>query len=172
MKFEYYNKYINRNTLWKYDLNEIYQHKEVFANLIKDLIKPFKKTKIDKIVGLEALGFITGSAVAMNLKVGFVPVRKGNKLPLKKKDKIQISHVDYSGKKKTFEINKNSIKKGDKILIVDDWVETGTQVKCAIKLIEKLDGKVVGISTIVTEKKKKTQILFDKYNLKAIEIMK
>ena len=63
------------------------------------------------------------------------------------------------------------LKKGDKILIVDEWIETGTQMKASIKLIEELGGIIIGISTLCSHKNKQTQILFEKYNLKAIRII-
>jgi len=78
------------------------------------------------------------------------------------------SFVDYSKNRKTFEINKNSIKKGDRVLIVDEWIETGTQLKASIKLVEKLGGEVIGISALNVDKNDKTRLLFEKYNLKPI----
>lgn len=170
MKYAYYDKYINKKTKIRYDVTPIFGNPKVFSNLVNDLIKPFRKTKFDKIVGLDALGFIIGGAISNKLKIGFVPVRKGEKLPGLKK--IKTSFIDYTKKKKTFEMNKGSIKKGDKILIVDEWIETGSQVKAAIKLIEKQGGKVIGISAIAAHKEPKTKILFERYNCKAINIPK
>ena len=67
-------------------------------------------------------------------------------------------------------MGKGSIKKGDKVLIVDEWLETGSQVKAAIKLIEKQGGKIIGITVLAAEKNSKNKILFDKYNCKAIRV--
>lgn len=64
-----------------------------------------------------------------------------------------------SGEKKSLEINKNAIAKGEKFLLVDDGVETGTQIKAAIKLIKKSGGKVVGISSIGIQNNKKTEFI-------------
>lgn len=168
MKYEYYDEYINKKTKFRYDVTPIFQHPKVFSNLVTDLIKPFKDKKSDVIVGLDALGFIIGGAMAHKLKIGFVPVRKGGKLPGVKGTVIRHSFVDYTGKKKSFEMNKGSINKGAKVLIVDEWVETGSQIKSAIKLIEKQGGKVIGVTALCAEKNSKTKILFEKYNLKAI----
>jgi len=168
MKYEYYNKFINKNTVSRYDVTPIFESSEVFSNLINDLVKPFKKIKFDKVVGLDALGFIIGGAISNKLQVGFVPIRKRGKLPGIKGTVLRTSFIDYSKNKKTFEINKSSIKKGDKILIVDEWIETGSQMKSAIKLIEKLGGMIIGISTLRAHKNNKTRILFEKYNCKAI----
>ena len=125
-------------------------------------------SKIDKIVALDALGFVLGSAMANKLETGLVLARKGGKLPRKQKNLLKQFFTDYTKTKKLFEISKNAIKKGDKILIVDEWIETGAQVKAVIKLVEKAQGKIIGISVLSAEKNTKTKILFDKYNLKTI----
>jgi adenine phosphoribosyltransferase len=170
MKYEYYDKCINKNTKGRCDVTPVFEDPKVFSNLIDDLVKPFKDVKFNKIVGLDALGFIIGGALSNRLKIGFVPVRKGGKLPGINDSVLRDEFVDYTKKSKSFEINKFAIKKGDKVLIVDEWIETGTQVKSAIKLIEKLGGEVVGISTLAVDKSEKTNELFDDYNLRAIKI--
>jgi len=170
MNYDYYDSYINKNTTGRCDVTPLFENFEVFTRLIGDLIKPFKNVKFDKIVGLDALGFVLGGAMAIRMKKGFVPVRKGGGLPGVKGTVVRTSFVDYSKNRKIFEMNNNSIKKDDKVLIVDEWIETGTQVKASIRLIEKLGGKVIGISTLNIDKNNKTRILFEKYNLKAIHI--
>ena len=67
MKFEYYDKYIGKRTTWKYDTTPIYANPKVLCNLVDDLIRPFKN--FNKVVSLEALGFIIGGAIAHKLKV-------------------------------------------------------------------------------------------------------
>jgi len=170
MNYDYYEKYINKNTPGRCDVTPLFENPEVFSRLIDDLIEPFKDTKFDKIVGLDALGFVLGGAMAIKMKKGFVPLRKGGRLPGVKGTVVRTSFVDYSKNRKTFEINKNSIKKGDKVLIVDEWIETGTQLKASIKLIEQLGGKVIGISALNVDENDKTRFLFEKYNLKPIHI--
>lgn len=171
MDYKYYDALINKKPKSRYDITPIFQHSKAFSNLIIDLIKPFENTDFNKIVGLEALEFILGGAIAYKLNKGFVPVRKGGKLPGIKETVIRASFTDYTENKKTFEMNKNAIKKGDKVLIVDDWIETGAQVKSAIRLIEKQGGKVVGITALCAERTSKTEILFEKYNCKAIKVL-
>ena len=171
MEYQYYDQYINKKTSGRCDITPLFENPEVFSRLLNDMIKPFKKVQFNKIVGLEALGFIIGGALAQKKKVGFVPIRKEGKLPGIKNTVLKTSFVDYTKTSKSFEINKSAIKKGDKILLVDDWVETGSQMKAAIKLIEKLGGKIIGISVINSHKNKQTKILFDKYNLTTIGII-
>jgi adenine phosphoribosyltransferase len=168
MKYYYYEKYINKNTKNRNDVTPLFRKPLVFSNLINDLIKPFKKSKFNVIAGIDALGFIIGGAMSQKLKLPFVPLRKGGKLPGVKGTVIGTSFVDYTGNKKFIEINKGSFKRGDKVLIVDEWIETGAQVKAAIELVEKEGAKVVGISTLFAEKTPKTRILFEKYNLNSI----
>lgn len=181
MDFEYYSKHMDwetfkRPTKMKWptfrrpDKTTIYENPEVFSNLIKDLIKPIRNEKFNKIVTFEAQGFILGGAIAHKLKKSLVVLRKERGFSSYKLPVIRNSFTDYDGRKKALEIKKSSIRKGDRVLIVDDWINTGAQVKFAIKAIEKLGGKVVAITTLRAHKSRKTQILFDKYNLKAIGI--
>jgi len=169
MKYEYYEKHINKKTNGRYDLTTLFENKRVFSNLINDIIKPFENKKIDKIAGLDAIGFIIGGAVAQKTNKGFLAVRKGGKLPGIKGTVKRAHFTDYTKTRKSIEINKASIKKGDRILLVDEWIETGAQMKSAAKLIESLGGHVVGISVLAAEKNKNTKLLFEKYTLKAIK---
>ncbi len=170
MNFKYYDEIINKNTTIKYDPTTIFENNEAFHNLVIDLSKPFKNNEFNTVVGLESLGLIIGGAVAFYMNKRFVAMRKGNKIPVDDKYKLKSSFVDYSGNQKEFEIRKDSIHKGDKILIVDDWVETGTQAKVAIELIEKLGGKVIGISALCFENNINTRELFTKYKCFGINI--
>lgn len=127
---------------------------DLFKKIIDGLSKPFLKTNIDKVLGAEARGFILGGAVAYKLNSGFVLARKKDKMYQYKYPKNLVYSeecVDYSGLKKGLEVEKDGkgIKKGDKVLIVDDWYGTGGQANAAIRLIEKAGGKVVGISIML-----------------------
>jgi adenine phosphoribosyltransferase len=170
MKFEYYDNFI-RKTKGRSDLIPLFENNSAFSNLLKDLIKPFNKTEFNKILGLESLGFIIAGALSQKTKKDLIIMRKRDKIPGLKKDILITNFIDYTNKNKGFEINKNSIEKNDKVLIVDEWIETGTQIKNAIKLIEKLEAKVIGISVLCAHKNKNTEILFKKYNLNAIRII-
>jgi adenine phosphoribosyltransferase len=166
MKYKYYDKLINKKTRSRYDVTPIFRHPQAFSNLVKDLIKPFRKTRINKIVSLDALGFVLGGAISNELKVGFVPIRKGGKLP--GRNLIRTSFVDYTKKRKTFELNKGAIGRGDRVLIVDEWIETGAQIDAAVRLIERCGGKIIGIATLHVDKNPRTDALCGKYNCKAL----
>jgi adenine phosphoribosyltransferase len=171
MNWNLYKKLIKKGSP-RCDPTPIFDDKVLFQKLIGDLIKPFKNRKITKVVALDALGFIIGGAIAYKLKVGFIPIRKGGKLPQNKKFIRKVSFVDYTKTKKTFEINKGLIKKSDKILLVDEWIHTGSQIKAAIRLIEEEGGNIIGISTIYANRLNKNEMLFKKYNCHAIREVK
>ncbi len=100
---------------------------------------------VDVIVGPEARGFIFGTAVAYNLGVGFVPVRKPGKLP----GEVVSYEYDLEYGSDCLEIHKDAIKKGDRVVIIDDLLATGGTLKACAELIEDLGGNVVGITTLI-----------------------
>ncbi len=172
MKYSHYDTFINKETVGRYDITPLFENSKVFSNLLNDLIKPFENIKFDKIAGLDALGFVIGGALAQKLNVGFICIRKGGKLPGINDTVLKTSSFkDYTNTSKSFEINKSSIKKGEKILIIDDYIETGAQIKASITLIEELGGEIVGITTLCAHKNKQTLVLFEKYHLNAIGII-
>ncbi|WP_417248192.1 adenine phosphoribosyltransferase [Celeribacter sp.] len=112
---------------------------------IDQMLDPFVGTQIDKVVGLEARGFILGGAIAHQLSVGFVPIRKKGKLPgavISEEYKLEYGEA-------IVEIHDDAIAAGEKILLVDDLLATGGTAEAGIKLIERLGGEIVGTSFIV-----------------------
>ncbi|MDD5130727.1 MAG: adenine phosphoribosyltransferase [Candidatus Omnitrophica bacterium] len=127
------------------DVTTLIKNKEAFKKSVDLLAKKFKTKKFDKVVGVEARGFIFGAAVAYKIGAGFVPVRKKGKLPFKA---ISTTYqLEYGTD--TLEIHQDAISSGDKILIIDDLLATGGTVKAVIELIQKLGGKVGGIGFVV-----------------------
>lgn len=138
-------------------------HYETFRKTIKLLIKPFKKIKIDKVVVIETAGLFYGSIIANKLKVPLVPILKGDKIKDREKV-VRREFIDYSGDKKSIEILKGSINSGERILLVDDWFDSGNTGKAAVELIEKFGGKIVGISNVFNKMKKEDETFFKRYN--------
>jgi adenine phosphoribosyltransferase len=101
--------------------------------------------QIDKVVGLEARGFILGGAIAHQLTVGFVPVRKKGKLP--GRTISQDYKLEYG--EAIVEIHDDAIQPGEKILLVDDLLATGGTAEAGIKLIERLGGEIIGCAFVV-----------------------
>ncbi len=105
----------------------------------------YKGRDIDKIVGIDARGFVFGSILAHQLHVGFVPVRKKGKLPFKT---IEASYsLEYG--EDTVEIHEDAIKKGEKVVVVDDLIATGGTVGATVNLVEKLGGDIVECAFVV-----------------------
>lgn len=163
MNYEYYKKYFKEGK--RYDITPLFEDPEVFQNLIQDLSPSIT---YNKIAGIDALGFVLGSALAQKEGVGFIAVRKGGKLP--GKNILRRSFIDYTGTEKSLEINTSSIQKGDTVLVVDDWIETGAQMSAAIALLEELGAEIAGISCISIEKNENTSKFFEKYTINAIKV--
>ena len=168
MDYAYYDNYINKKTKGKYDTTPLFENSKVRKNLIRDLAQPYQNQRVDLVAGLEALGFSYGASVAHELDKGFVHIRKQGKLTGKPPSVLQEQFTDYSGEQKGLEINRNAIKEGDLVLIVDDWIETGAQARTAISLIKQLGGVVQGISVLAAQRTHKNNDLFENYQIHAI----
>ena len=112
---------------------------------IDQLLEPYVGQKIDKVIGLEARGFILGGAVAHQLGVGFVPVRKKGKLP--GKTLSQDYKLEYG--EATVEIHEDALDAGERVLIGDDLLATGGTAVAGIKLVEQLGAQVVSCAFVV-----------------------
>ena len=115
---------------------------QLAVNEMQDLIKDLD---IDVVVGAESRGFIFGTAIAYNLKKGFVMIRKKGKLPCE----TVSEDYDLEYGSATLEMHKDSIKPGQRVVIVDDLIATGGTIKAMIKMIEKLGGIVAGVLVMV-----------------------
>ena len=119
------------------DITTLLKDKEAFKKAVDEMAEKIDKD-VDKIIGIEARGFIFGAALAYKLEKGFVPVRKPGKLPW---DKVSESYeLEYG--EDSIEIHKDAIEAGEKIVIVDDLLATGGTSKACINLVEKLKGEV------------------------------
>ncbi len=116
-----------------------------FRRAIDELVQPLAGAKIDKVAGIEARGFILGGAIAHQLSVGFVPIRKKGKLPYKTiAERYELEYgVDE------VEIHVDAVARGEKVLLVDDLIATGGTATAAIKLLERAGAEVVLCSFVV-----------------------
>lgn len=135
------------------DPTSIYINGDAFHDLLDDLISDLASVKCDVVAGLDAMGFVLGSALATRLKVGFLPIRKAGKLCV---DTDSVAFSNYSGRTQHMEMRKPAFSAGTKVLLVDQWVETGGTVDGAIRLIERQGGTVAGLVTIVMENNEQT----------------
>lgn len=147
------------------DLSKLFADRKVFDAAIQDMANPFRNASINKVVSLDALGFVFGSLIAKELGVGLVLFRKEGKVPV---EKNSIKFTDYTKIEKTFEVASKAIQLSDKILIVDEWSETGSQLKAAISLVEQCGGNVVGVSCFNIDKAVKEDLALSKYQLHSV----
>ena len=127
------------------DITPLLADPAAFRHAIQQFLSHYRNRGITVVASAESRGFIFGSVLAYELGVGFVPLRKPGKLPFKKIR--QEFQTEYSTD--AFEIHEDAIKKGDKVLIVDDLIATGGTAKAAADLIEKLGGKVAGFAFLI-----------------------
>lgn len=144
----------------RYDVTPLFADFESFSALVEELLAQSSTIEFDYVAGIDALGFILGTALSFRALKGFIPIRKGGKLPV---ETLSVNFVDYSGQEKSLEIRADAIKPGARVLLVDEWIETGAQVNAAIELIERLKGVVIGIATINIDENKETEKLKKKY---------
>ncbi len=171
-RFSRYARLIDPTTRTRCDVTPIFDNAETFEHLIQDLAKPFRSKQVDKVAGLEALGFVLGAGVALKLNTGFVPIRKAGELSRIGKAVHQVSFTDYSGRKKTLEVSRDAILPNERVLLVDDWMETGAQIQAAMRLVQTCGGKTVGVSVLAAEHNKKTDALFRKGLIFSIGVMR
>ncbi|MDI6737894.1 MAG: adenine phosphoribosyltransferase [Nanoarchaeota archaeon] len=127
------------------DITTLLKDAQGFRKVIDEFVQRYTGVPIDVIVGLEARGFILGGALAHQLGKGFVPIRKKGKLPAE----VERHEYELEYGKDTIEIHKDAIKKGDKVLIVDDLLATGGTSLAAAALVEKLGGNIVEMAFVI-----------------------
>ncbi|XP_048017178.1 adenine phosphoribosyltransferase isoform X2 [Megalobrama amblycephala] len=130
------------------DPSRLYCNSQALSDCVKDLLKPFQNETIDLVAGIDAMGFILGSAVAMSLGKGFLAIRKAGHLCVQT---LTQDYSDYSGREKLMEVRVDVLKPGLRVLIVDQWIETGGTMRAAIKLVENQGATVVGIAAVAIE---------------------
>ena len=138
---------IPKDSIEIYDLLPVFKDRKLFTEIVKYLSAPYIG-KIDIVASPEAIGWILGVAVAKELNAGFVPLRKGGKLPYPKENIISYTYTDDKHDGKIYGIKKDSIIANERVLIVDEWVEDGATLKCCIGLLNKIECTITGLATI------------------------
>ncbi|MEI0491962.1 adenine phosphoribosyltransferase [Brachyspira intermedia] len=141
------------------DITTLLQNKDAFKYAIDKMAEQISSEKIDYIVGAESRGFLIGSALAYKLNCGFIPVRKKGKLPYKT---ISEEYALEYGTD-TLYMHEDAIKKGERVLIVDDLIATGGTALAMIKMVERLEGIVVGSSFLIELKELNGRKEIEKY---------
>ena len=127
------------------DVTTLFGDARGFRIAIDQMLHPYAGERIDKVVGLEARGFILGGAIAHQLSVGFVPIRKKGKLPGKTIE--QPYALEYG--EAVMEVHDDAIQPGEKILMVDDLLATGGTMEACVKLCEHTGAEVVGCAFLI-----------------------
>jgi adenine phosphoribosyltransferase len=127
------------------DITPLLADELAFSTVIDLIVVHFGRGNIDKVVGIEARGFILASPVAYHFGAGFVPVRKKDKLP------YDTESAEYSLEygTATLEIHKDAVAPGERVLVVDDVLATGGTAKATADLVERIGGKVVGLAFLI-----------------------
>jgi len=135
------------------DPTSIYINGDAFHDLINDLVLDLKNVKCDVVAGLDAMGFVLGTALATRLNVGFLPIRKAGKLCV---DTDSVTFTNYSGRTQDMEVRTPAFLSGTRVLLVDQWIETGGTMDGAIRLVKRQEGIVAGLVAIAMESNDKT----------------
>jgi adenine phosphoribosyltransferase len=127
------------------DITPLLADDDAFSSVIDLVVVRYGRGNIDKVVGIEARGFILASPVAYHFGAGFVPVRKEGKLPWKtEREEYELEYGTAA-----LEVHQDAIHPGDRVLIVDDVLATGGTARATARLVERLGGKVMGIACLI-----------------------
>ncbi|SER60494.1 adenine phosphoribosyltransferase [Rhizobium sp. NFR03] len=127
------------------DITTLLGNPRAFRRSIDELVHPYAGTKIDKVAGIEARGFILGGAVAHQLSSGFVPIRKKGKLP---HDTVRIAYsLEYGVDE--MEMHRDAITPGEKVIVIDDLIATGGTAEGACKLLKQMGADIVAACFVI-----------------------
>jgi adenine phosphoribosyltransferase len=127
------------------DITPLLADPEAFSTVVDTIVVQFGRGNVDKVVGIEARGFIIAAPVAYHFNAGFVPVRKAGKLPWESES--ESYELEYG--QETLEIHRDAFEHGERVLIVDDVLATGGTASATARLVERAGAKVVGIACII-----------------------
>lgn len=127
------------------DITPLLADPAAFSSAVDALVVSFGRGAIDKVVGIEARGFIIAAPVAYHFGAGFVPLRKAGKLPYQRMS--ETYELEYGAE--TLEVHADAFSPGDRVLIVDDVLATGGTAKAACNLVEKSGATVVGLGFVI-----------------------
>lgn len=157
-----YRKKIAVDSDGRYDVTPIFSDTHAFDDLVEDLIEPFVAFEFDYVVGIDDIGFVIATAMARRLGKGFVTVRRTDR---EGKNSKRATFIDWYGNPKVLELKDDALTAGSKVLLVDEWIETGQQVRATLQMFEELGVETIGISAIHAQRNNETDDLFEYYEL-------
>ncbi|MEV0679277.1 phosphoribosyltransferase family protein [Actinosynnema sp. NPDC050436] len=132
------------------DMWPVFRDGAAFAAVVRALVSPFRDAGVTAVCGVESRGFLLGGAAAVELGVGFVAVRKaaglfpGEKL-------VREADPDYRGLRHSLRVQRAALGPADRVLLVDDWVQTGSQARAVRGLVEAAGARLVGCAVVVDQ---------------------
>ncbi len=127
------------------DITTLLGNARAFRRAIDELVQPFAGSKIDKVAGIEARGFILGGAVAHQVSAGFVPIRKKGKLP---HATVSIAYsLEYGIDE--MEMHEDAVARGERVVLVDDLIATGGTAEGAVKLLRQMGAEVIAACFVI-----------------------
>lgn len=142
------------------DPTSIYINGAAFHDLLDDLHADLEGVEVDVVAGLDAMGFVLGTALAARLGVGFLPIRKAGKLCV---NTDKVAFTNYSGRTQHMEMRLPAFAPGTRVLLVDQWIETGGTMEGAIALVERQQGSVAGLVAVAIESTERSAAFRKKY---------
>ena len=142
------------------DPSTLYINAAIFRAVVDDLVAPFDPADVDVVAGFDAMGFVLGSAIAVRLGKGFLTLRKAGRLPV---ESDTVEFVNYSGRTQQMEMRTPAFRPGTRVLLVDQWVETGGTMGAGVRLVEGQGGVVAGIATVCIEENERTRAFRERY---------
>jgi adenine phosphoribosyltransferase len=127
------------------DLSALLAAPREFSAVVRELARPFGRPAVDRVVGIDAAGIPFAAGVALQLGVGLALIRTAGKAA---GEVVHDECVDYTRSRKRFELVRDAIQPGERVLVVDDWAETGEQLAMARRLVEGVGGVVVGAACV------------------------
>ncbi len=127
------------------DITPLLASPEAFAHAVRAMGDPFREALPEKVIGIEARGFMFGAALACELGVGFVPARKPGKLP---RESVRVSYgLEYG--RDSLELHSDALRSGERVIIADDVLATGGTAAAAAELVERVGAQVVGLTFLI-----------------------
>ena len=150
------------------DPSSAYINARSFDAILDDLSAPFEPDEIDVVAGIDAAGFILSAALAVRMNKGVLTLRKGGKTPV---GYDVVPMLNYSAQTQELEMRKPAFAPGTRVLLVDQWIETGGTMDAAIRLVERQQGVVAGIAVVCVEENPATQAMRSNYKMSSCVIL-
>jgi len=146
------------------DITPLLADPRAFAASVDALAAPYDSARLDKVVGVEARGFVFAAPVAHRHRAGFVPVRKAGKLP----GEIESEEYALEYGRDLIEIHRDAIQPGERVVIVDDVIATGGTASATVRLVERLGGEILGLAFLIELCSLRGRALLDGYDVHSV----